>query len=89
MNNLICHLRGRKPTLVSLCSSNLALFCALTTPLVSDSRVISKFGTQTRFFSSDDENGIGKITPTVIYTNADTQKILIFKENRDKAGIYR
>jgi hypothetical protein len=57
--------------------------------LVSDSRVIFKFGIQTRFFSSDDENGIGKITPAVIYINADTQKVILFKENRNKAGIYR
>lgn len=29
------------------------------------------------------------IVPIVAYSNADTQKLIIFKENRDKAGIYR
>jgi hypothetical protein len=55
------------------------------------SRVIFNFGGiyLRRFFSSDTANGSGDIKPVVIYSNADTQKVLIFKENRNKSGIYR
>nr|WDW20833.1 hypothetical protein [Valsa mali var. pyri (nom. inval.)] len=41
--------------------------------------------TGVRFFSSEQHN----IKPVVVYSNADTQKFTVFKENRNKAGIYR
>jgi group I intron endonuclease len=31
----------------------------------------------------------GSITPVAIYSNADKQKLLVFKENKGKSGIYR
>lgn len=39
-----------------------------------------------RFYST---NGEHKFKPAVVYTNTDTQKELIFKDNKGKPGVYR
>jgi len=39
-----------------------------------------------KYSSSPNSN---EISPVVIYTNADTDKINIFADNRKKAGVYR
>jgi len=39
--------------------------------------------------TTENNNNIGSIDPTVSYKNADTQKIEILKANKEKAGIYR
>jgi len=40
-------------------------------------------------FFCEDSISLLSIIPVVIYTNADTQRIQILKENRSKSGIYR
>uniref|UniRef100_UPI0030E0C6E7 hypothetical protein n=1 Tax=Ophiocordyceps sobolifera TaxID=94213 RepID=UPI0030E0C6E7 len=49
---------------------------------------LQKTWTIYRYYST---NNIGNnnIVPVVIYTNADTQKELIFNENKGKSGVYR
>jgi len=34
-------------------------------------------------------SGLSAVIPVVCYSNADTQKISILKENRGKSGVYR
>lgn len=43
---------------------------------------------KTRAYSTDSNNS-NKIEPAVIYANADTQKELIFRDNKGKSGVYR
>jgi hypothetical protein len=38
------------------------------------------------YFSTTSPNNI---RPVVVYANADTQKIEIFKDNKGKSGVYR
>nr|YP_009072334.1 GIY-YIG endonuclease [Sclerotinia borealis]AHX82998.1 GIY-YIG endonuclease [Sclerotinia borealis] len=42
-----------------------------------------------RNFSTNYENSSTYIKPEIIYENADTQKSLVFKDNKGKSGIYR
>jgi len=42
-----------------------------------------------RNFSTSNGNCSKGIKPEVIYVNADTQKIEIFRDNKGKSGIYR
>ena len=39
-------------------------------------------------FYSKNSNEINKFKPVVVYSNADTQKELIFKDNKGKSGVY-
>jgi len=39
-------------------------------------------------FSTNSTNG-NNIKPAVVYDNADTQKLQILKENKNKSGVYR
>jgi len=55
------------------------------TPGASASRY-SSLAVGKRFYST---NGEHKFKPAVIYTNTDTQKELIFKDNKGKSGVYR
>lgn len=41
---------------------------------------------RTRYYST--KNGINNINPVVVYTNSDTQKLEILKDNKGKSGIY-
>ena len=45
-------------------------------------QVVRNFSTKNVNFSTD-------IKPEIIYDNADTQKSLIFRDNKGKSGIYR
>lgn len=42
-----------------------------------------------RNFSTNNVNSSNYIKPEIIYKNADTQKSLVFKDNKGKSGIYR
>jgi hypothetical protein len=42
-----------------------------------------------RNFSTNMRNDSKVIKPEVIYNNADTQKIEIFRDNKGKSGVYR
>jgi hypothetical protein len=42
-----------------------------------------------RFFGCGQNNNINAPRGAVIYTNADTQKLEILRENKNKRGIYR
>lgn len=54
----------------------------------SDSAIIACFiPLGFRYYST--KNGINNIKPAVIYTNSDTLKLQILKENKVKSGIYR
>lgn len=55
------------------------------TPGASASRY-SSLAAGKRFYST---NGEHKFKPAVVYTNTDTQKELIFKDNKGKPGVYR
>jgi hypothetical protein len=48
----------------------------------------SKFG-NIYYYSTNNNIGNNNVVPAVIYTNANTEKELILKENKGKSGIYR
>lgn len=41
-----------------------------------------------RFYSTNKDN-INNLKPVVVYSNTDTQKELIFSDNKGKSGVYR
>jgi len=41
------------------------------------------------YSTSSNSNGKNNIIPAVVYTNAETQKQKILKENQNKSAIYR
>lgn len=45
--------------------------------------------TSIQFYSTDSFDNNNNIVPVKIYSNADTMKLKILKENRGKSGIYR
>jgi hypothetical protein len=68
----------------------------LITLMVSSYRILGLAGkfsayfrlyfNQTRLFS---QKSNGEFKPIVVYINAEFQKLLIFKENKGKSGVYR
>jgi uncharacterized protein YbcV (DUF1398 family) len=53
--------------------------------LILNGIISSPFGSE-KLFST---NNLPSITPFITYENADSQKLKIFKDNKDKSGIYR
>ena len=41
------------------------------------------------YFSTTSSLSENNITPVVVYTNGDTQKLDILKDNKGKSGVYR
>ena len=67
---------------------------ALTTPILNFFitliiSILYLFYLLEQDFFCEDSISLLSLIPVVIYTNADTQRIKILKENRSKSGIYR